>query len=135
MFICVTDIDASTGKLCTDEAMRTGPALPAVKGFNYDWQDESPYPISCDNTGKYLTAPLYYGTCDDDADTTIVGVIETLDEATYAARKRAEMVRRQPYASWTFDESTLTWLPPVEYPQDGNYYGWDESTTSWVALT
>jgi len=39
-----------------------------------------------------------------------------------------------PFASWTLDENTCLWNPPVAYPDDGNRYTWDEATTSWVAL-
>ena len=37
----------------------------------------------------------------------------------------------QPYASWTLNAQTASWEPPVEYPEDGNQYVWDEETTSW----
>lgn len=40
----------------------------------------------------------------------------------------------QPHASWTLDEDSCTWQPPVELPDDGNSYRWDEDTTSWVAI-
>ena len=39
------------------------------------------------------------------------------------------------FASWVFDEATCEFKPPVVYPTDGKAYNWDESTTSWVALT
>jgi len=39
----------------------------------------------------------------------------------------------QPYASWTLNEDTCTWVAPTPYPDDGKLYTWDESTTSWVA--
>lgn len=35
-------------------------------------------------------------------------------------------------ASWVFDEQTCSFLPPIEYPNDGKKYRWDEVTTSWV---
>lgn len=35
-------------------------------------------------------------------------------------------------ASWVFDEQTCSFLPPIEYPDDGNKYRWYEATTSWV---
>lgn len=38
----------------------------------------------------------------------------------------------QPFPSWTLDEETCIWNPPVEYPQDGNAYKWDENTKSWI---
>jgi hypothetical protein len=37
----------------------------------------------------------------------------------------------QPYASWTLNAQTASWEPPVEYPEDGNQYVWNEETTSW----
>ena len=39
----------------------------------------------------------------------------------------------QPYPSWTLNETTYLWEPPVTYPNDGKDYAWKESTTSWVA--
>ena len=38
----------------------------------------------------------------------------------------------QPFDSWTLNQTTFTWEPPVEYPTDGKMYKWDETTTSWV---
>jgi hypothetical protein len=37
----------------------------------------------------------------------------------------------QPYPSWTLDENAH-WQPPVPYPDDGDFYVWDEETQSWV---
>ncbi len=37
----------------------------------------------------------------------------------------------QPYPSWSLDEN-YTWQPPTPMPDDGNFYVWDEATTSWV---
>jgi hypothetical protein len=39
----------------------------------------------------------------------------------------------QPYPSWTISAPTWEWQPPVPYPNDGNFYIWDETTQSWVA--
>jgi len=33
--------------------------------------------------------------------------------------------------SWTLNENTCHWEPPVPYPNDENRYRWDESTLSW----
>jgi hypothetical protein len=38
----------------------------------------------------------------------------------------------QPYPSWTMNQSTWTWEPPVAYPNDDKAYAWDEATKSWV---
>ncbi len=37
----------------------------------------------------------------------------------------------EPFPSWTLDEN-YTWQPPTPMPDDGNFYVWDEATTSWV---
>ena len=44
---------------------------------------------------------------------------------------------QQPYPSWTLDEDTCLWEPPVAYPDDflEKPYEWDEDTTAWVEVT
>jgi len=37
----------------------------------------------------------------------------------------------QPFNSWTLNEDTCLWEAPVEYPDDGKRYQWNEDTTSW----
>ena len=134
MYICVTQIDAKTGIPCTTSAMSTGPAFPKVVGLTLQWADESNWPVAMDSNGVYLTAPKYYGVCDDDADTNLTGVLNTLTETEFNQLKRDEFYARQPYNSWLFDESTLVWSAPVAYPDDGNQYYWDEATTSWILV-
>jgi hypothetical protein len=41
----------------------------------------------------------------------------------------------QPFPSWSLDENTCLWNPPVPMPNDGDRYTWDEQTTSWVKVT
>ena len=50
---------------------------------------------------------------------------------TYDARRDA-FYAPQPYASWTLDEITCTWQPPVPMPQDGLRYVWNEAVGTWV---
>lgn len=38
----------------------------------------------------------------------------------------------KPFNSWVLDESTCKWKPPIEYPNDGKEYIWDESSVSWI---
>ena len=38
----------------------------------------------------------------------------------------------QPFLSWTLNEDTCLWDPPVPMPTDGQFYYWDEATASWV---
>jgi hypothetical protein len=40
-------------------------------------------------------------------------------------------IPQRPYNSWTLNESTCKWVPPVSFPTDGNMYDWDEDTQSW----
>ena len=134
MHIVVTEVDHNTRIPCTVEPQRTGPAMPTVKGLQIQWWDESTWPVKATSQGVYLQAPKYYGTCDDDADTTVAGVLEVLTEAEYTQRKRDEFYARQPFPSWLFDETTLFWNAPVAIPNDGARYTWDEATTSWTKV-
>ena len=38
---------------------------------------------------------------------------------------------KPPYASWTLNKSTYKWEAPVDYPDDGKRYYWDEASKSW----
>ena len=138
MYIVVTEVDYDTRILCTVEPQRTGPDMPAVKGLKIIWQDESTWPVSTDPTGIYLRAPKYYGTCDDDADTNIAGVLEVLTEEVWNQRRVAELEAKRPYPSWIGYLDTMTWGAPVARPVDalmngGNvHYKWDEATLNWI---
>jgi hypothetical protein len=49
---------------------------------------------------------------------------------TYDATKDA-FYGPQPFASWTLNETTCLWEPPVAYPDDGNMYEWNETDQTW----
>ena len=140
MHIVVTEVDHNTRIPCTVEPQHTGPSMPAVKGLQIIWQDQSTWPVSTDATGTYLRAPKYYGTCDDDADTSIAGVLQVLSEEEYNAAKAAEHLARKPYPSWIGYPDTMTWGAPVPRPVDaimngGNVrYQWDEATVNWIPM-
>jgi len=40
----------------------------------------------------------------------------------------------KPYPSWTLDEETYVWEPPVAKP-DGAFWSWNESTQQWDRMT
>lgn len=40
----------------------------------------------------------------------------------------------KPYESWILEEVSRRWIAPVSYPDDGNFYAWDEPTLSWVLM-
>ena len=35
------------------------------------------------------------------------------------------------YNSWILNEDTCRWNPPVDYPNDGKIYNWNETTEQW----
>ena len=35
------------------------------------------------------------------------------------------------YDSWTLNPNSCTWEAPVEYPNDGQHYTWDEENQKW----
>lgn len=41
----------------------------------------------------------------------------------------------QPFSSWTLDEETCFWMPPIPVPNNGKMYNWNEDTLSWVEFT
>jgi hypothetical protein len=112
--------------------------MPNVKGLQIIWHDKSTWPVEVAPDGTYLRAPKYYGTCNDDADTTIAGVLQVLTEAEFNAAKAAEHLARRPYPSWIGYSDTMTWAAPVARPADaimngGNVrYQWDEATVNWI---
>jgi len=40
----------------------------------------------------------------------------------------------QPYTSWTLNQTTWLWEPPVAYPDDGKLYRWDETQGNWILM-
>lgn len=53
---------------------------------------------------------------------------------TYDATRDA-FIPPQPFASWTLNEDSCLWEPPVPKPEDGKLYRWDEDTTTWIEVT
>jgi hypothetical protein len=52
---------------------------------------------------------------------------------TYDATRDA-FIPPQPFPSWVLNEDTCLWDAPTPMPTDGQFYRWDEPTTSWVVL-
>ena len=50
---------------------------------------------------------------------------------TYDRTKDA-FIPPKPYASWILNEETCLWNAPIQYPEDGKMYEWNEETTKWV---
>ena len=133
-YVIVTNVDAVSGVPCNASPMQAGPAFPALNGLNIEWSDQSTWPITT-IAGVYDRAPRYYGTCGDEADLSLPGVLEVITQRQFTALRRAEFFARKPFASWIFDEATLAWSAPIAAPQDGKQYTWNEATLAWVANT
>ena len=39
-----------------------------------------------------------------------------------------------PYPSWSLDEDSCTWKPPIPHPDGDDDYTWNEDTQSWDEL-
>ena len=46
--------------------------------------------------------------------------------------ERDAFIPPKPFESWVLDEATCLWVAPVDMPDDGQAYVWDESTGEWV---
>ena len=46
-------------------------------------------------------------------------------------KTRDAFIDPKPYDSWTLNEETCVWEPPVAYPDIEKSYTWNEDTKSW----
>jgi len=46
-------------------------------------------------------------------------------------KTRDAFIPKKPYASWILNEDTCIYEAPVAYPEDGESYKWNETTTTW----
>jgi hypothetical protein len=44
---------------------------------------------------------------------------------------RDAFIPPRPFQSWSLDETTCLWEPPVARPNDGQWYEWNEKTRNW----
>ena len=50
-------------------------------------------------------------------------------------KTRDAFIPPQPYPSWTLNEDSCLWECPVEYPNDGVEYKWNETDQQWDEVT
>jgi len=48
---------------------------------------------------------------------------------------RDAFIPPQPFPSWTLNEDTCLWEPPIAYPNDGKIYYWVEDKQVWETGT
>jgi hypothetical protein len=47
-------------------------------------------------------------------------------------QQRDAFIPTKKFDSWTLNENTCRWEPPIPCPTDGEAYKWDESTLTWI---
>ena len=49
---------------------------------------------------------------------------------TYDSQRDA-FIPPKPFDSWTLNEETCLWIPPIPYPSDEKIYIWEEALQQW----
>lgn len=73
-YLQFTHVDSVTGISVKTEPARNGPAFPAVDGLKFAWARESRYPTP---------VPEFFGTCPDDSNVMIDGVVREFAQTDY----------------------------------------------------
>ena len=86
-YIKFTYVDAITGISIASEPAQNGPVFPPVDGLEFVWARESRYPTD---------VPEFFGTCPDDADTQVDGVLGVYVQQDWEQMREDEMRARNP---------------------------------------
>lgn len=62
-----------------------------------------------------------------------VYVIKDMSEEQKQAKIDAAL-NEKPYDSWIFDVDRCMWKAPIDYPNDGKKYKWEESIQNWQEI-
>lgn len=86
-YIKFTYVDAVTGISIASEPAANGPVFPPVAGLEFAWARESRYPTD---------VPEFFGTCPDDSNVQIDGVLGVYVQADWETLWADEMRARNP---------------------------------------
>ena len=86
-YIKFTYVDSITGTSVAKQPAANGPVFPSVAGLEFVWVRESQYPTD---------VPEFFGTCPEDADTHIDGVLGVYLQADWETMREDEMRARNP---------------------------------------
>jgi hypothetical protein len=86
-YIKFTYVDAVTGISITTEPAANGPVFPDIDGLEFTFARESQYPTN---------VPEFFGTCPDDADTGVEGVLGVYNQTDWETMRADEMLARNP---------------------------------------
>ena len=51
--------------------------------------------------------------------------------SSQAGKLKDAFIPPKPFNSWTLNEDTCLWEPPIPYPNDGKLYNWNAPNQSW----
>ena len=86
-YIKFTYVDAVTGISVAKQPATNGPVFPPVAGLEFAWARESQYPTD---------VPEFFGTCPDDSNVQIDGVLGVYAQADWETMRDDEMRARNP---------------------------------------
>ncbi len=86
-YIKFTYVDAITGISIASEPAANGPVFPPVAGLEFAWARESQYPTD---------VPEFFGTCPDDSNVQIDGVLGVYVQADWETMREDEKRARNP---------------------------------------
>ena len=86
-YIKFTYVDAITGISIASEPATNGPVFPPVAGLEFVWARESRYPTN---------VPEFFGTCPDDSNVQVDGVLGVYLQADWEQMREDEMRARNP---------------------------------------
>ena len=98
-YLKFTYVDAVTGISIAKQPATNGPIFPNVAGLEFVWARESQYPTN---------TPEFFGTCPDDADTEIDGVLGVYLQVDWDTMREDEMRARGPQTQFEKDQSRYT---------------------------
>lgn len=88
-YIKFTYVDAVTGTSITTEPAANGPVFPDIDDLEFAFARESQYPTN---------VPEFFGTCPDNADTEVEGVLGVYNQTDWETMRDDEMLARNPPA-------------------------------------
>lgn len=90
-YLKFTYVDVITGVSVAKAPAQNGPAFPAITGLQFIRARESQYPTAI---------PQFYGTCDDEADTSVEGVLSVMTPETWLAEVLGELKAQATALRW-----------------------------------
>jgi len=61
-----------------------------------------------------------------------IEIVVNHSEESFSANLSFEVPKLdQPYKSWIWNDELIKWEAPIAFPEDGNFYTWNEETQSW----